>query len=304
MNISLFANFRIDSAERLHRMRDSLDSIRDIKFSNYVVNIRGSLRKEARLYIEQCITEGLIISEDEDSRGWMDQSLELSEKLLADYIFIWVEDHIFTSTPELFSDTIWEAFNTGADFLYYSFLTPAITSQYLNLEIHKDGFYSTMFSISEDSINKNLPWFKGRLIYTSSLVTIVSKSRFKNRLSDFSSELLRWPHETPFNFERIWAVEKLKKVIVAIPKNELFVSIDDDLDFNYSLISRGLYPNRVNRNQLRIDEGLTQRFLISIRDFITGKKLIFINIIFNVLKSIYFTIRYKFYFYVVSRFRN
>jgi hypothetical protein len=304
MNISLFANFRIDTAERLQRMKDSLASMRGINFLNLVINIRGSLRQEARYFIEQCISERLIISTDEDPRGWMDQSLDLAEKLLADHIFIWVEDHIFTSTPELFSETVQEAFNSGADFLYSPFLTPAITSQYLNLEIHEDGFYSKMYSISKDSIAKNLSWTKRRLIYTSSLVTIVSKSRFTNRLSDFSGELLWWPHETPFNFERIWAFEKLKKVIVAIPKNELFVSIDDDLDFNYSLISRGLYPNRVNREQLRIDEGLTERFFISIRDFVKGKKLVFINITFNVLKSFYFTIRYKIYLYVVFRFKN
>jgi hypothetical protein len=304
VNISLFANFRIDSVERLQRMKDSFSSMLDINFLNYVVNIRGALSHEARRFIEHSIPERLIISTEEDARGWMDQSLDLVEKLSADRIFIWVEDHIFVSSPKLFLETIEEAFYAGADCLYYSFLTPAITSQYSNLEIYGDGLHSRMYTISQDSIKKNLPWIKGQSIYTSSMVTVVTKNRFIHRLSNFKGELLRWPHETPFNFEQIWAFERLNKVIIAIPKKELFVSIDDDLDFNYSLISRGLYPNRINRDQLRIDEGLTKRFLISIKNNMKDKKLFFIAIIYSILKIFYFTIRYKICVHIVLRFKR
>lgn len=304
INVSLFANFRIDSIERLQRMRDSLSSMHGIRFLNYVINIRGSLKYEAKYFIERSISEGLIISTEDDARGWMDQSLDLAEKLSSDRIFIWVEDHIFISSPNLFLETIEEAFNAGADCLYYSFLTPAITSQYSSLEIYEDGLHCKMFEISHNSIKKNLPWIRGKLIYTSSLVTIVTKNRFVNRLTDFKSELLRWPHETPFNFERIWASETLNKVIVAIPKKELFASIDDDLDANYSLISRGLYPNRINRDQLRIGEGLTKIFFISIKNSIKGKKILLISVIFSLMRSIYYTFRYKYYLHVVLRYSD
>jgi hypothetical protein len=37
VNISLFANFRIDSNERLQRMKDSFASMHGINFLNYVV---------------------------------------------------------------------------------------------------------------------------------------------------------------------------------------------------------------------------------------------------------------------------
>jgi hypothetical protein len=161
-----------------------------------------------------------------------------------------------------------------------------------------------MYTISQDSIKKNLPWLKGKLIYTSSLVTVVTRKRFISRLVDFKGELLRWPHETPFNFERIWAFERLDKVVIAIPKKELFVSIDDDVDFNYSLISRGLYPNRINRDQLRINEGLTKKFFLSIKNSIKGKKLLFIGIVYSILKCLYFSIRYKFFVHVVLRSRK
>lgn len=304
VNISLFANFRIDSNERLQRMQDSLVSISGVNFLNYVINIRGSYRYEARNFIEHLVTDRLIISTEEDPRGWMDQSLDLSEKLSADRVFIWVEDHIFMSSPKIFLETIEEAFNAGADCLYYSFLTPAITSQYSDLEIYEDRLHSKIFTVSRASIKKNLPWIKSKFIYTSSLVSVVTKNRFVHRLYDFKYELLRWPHETPFNFERIWAFERLNKVIIAIPKNELFVSIDDDLDVNYSLISRGLYANRIDRDQLRIDEGLAERFFISIRNSLKGKKLIFISTVYGILKSIFFTIRYKFLVQVVLRLRK
>ena len=147
VNISLFANFRIDSNERLQRMQDSLVSISGVNFLNYVINIRGSYRYEARNFIEHLVTDSLIISTEEDPRGWMDQSLDLSEKLSADRVFIWVEDHIFMSSPKIFLETIEEAFNAGADCLYYSFLTPAITSQYSDLEIYEDRLHSKIFTV-------------------------------------------------------------------------------------------------------------------------------------------------------------
>ncbi len=64
--------------------------------------------------------------------------------------------------------------------------------------------------------------------------------------------LRRWPIHLPFDFEKLSKDEVAEVIFTALPEKELFAAIDDDHgQVNYSLISRGLYPNRLSREELK-----------------------------------------------------
>ena len=45
-NLTIFANFFIDSEERFIRMKDSFSSMNKIECESYLVNVRGSYARE------------------------------------------------------------------------------------------------------------------------------------------------------------------------------------------------------------------------------------------------------------------
>ena len=79
----------------------------------------------------------------------------------------------------------------------------------------------------------------------------------------------------------------------ALPKQELFVSIDDDLhQEGYSLISRELYENRISRKKLEILEDPPIKIRSIIKKMIPKKlKKIFLFII-GYFYRIFYTINF------------
>jgi hypothetical protein len=64
--------------------------------------------------------------------------------------------------------------------------------------------------------------------------------------------LKRWPQNLPFDFEKKSTDRVVPSFLTALPKTELFAAIDDNHgQENYCLISRGLYPDRVARGDLK-----------------------------------------------------
>ena len=87
--------------------------------------------------------------------------------------------------------------------------------------------------------------------YIVSALSIFKDFFFKVLLSN-KPYLKRWPKHLPFHFEK-----KIKDCVAnviryAIPKYQLFAVIDEGIDVpGYSLISRGKYPDRFSREQLK-----------------------------------------------------
>ena len=103
--------------------------------------------------------------------------------------------------------------------------------------------------------------------------------------------LKRWPLLFPFDFEKKVKDRVTSSYVIGFPHEELFAAIDDDHENeNYSLISRGLYPERVNREYIQQKEYDSNRFIKFVKS-ITPKNLkhIFINL-YMFGKRIFYTI--------------
>ena len=92
--LSVFANFRIDSEERLLRMQDSFWSFYEEDIDQWVINIRGDYKKEAGDFLKENLGNELILFELESKMGWFNDSRKMLNAIDTDYVFFWIEDQM------------------------------------------------------------------------------------------------------------------------------------------------------------------------------------------------------------------
>ena len=104
--------------------------------------------------------------------------------------------------------------------------------------------------------------------------------------------LKRWHRNFPFDFEKLSKDEIFPVIWHSLPNKELFVSIDDDLfQEGYSLISRGLYPNRISREDMKKKEfGFSTEKRQKLRNLIPKKLWPLIIQPYKNIKRIYYTL--------------
>ena len=80
MSLAVFANFRIDSHERLKRMKDSYYSFHKTKINQWIINIRGEYKNSAAKFLNQKLGKKLYLSTFETGNGWFFDSKIIAKK--------------------------------------------------------------------------------------------------------------------------------------------------------------------------------------------------------------------------------
>ena len=139
--------------------------------------------------------------------------------------------------------------------MFYSFLHSGLYQSFSSSRIPCTSLHLQLYMIKRPRFRLHNMFLHSP--YTISLVNISSKSFFLSNLKSIRPFLKRWPKETPFDFEKKLS-DLQNDYLLALPSEELFVSIDDDHDnIGYSLISRGEYPDRLSRSALQSLESTT-----------------------------------------------
>lgn len=252
--ITVFANFCIDTEERFLRLKDSFFSINNQAINQWVINIRGSYSQEVLNFLKGELGQLLYASKLNTDDGWMQDSLKILGQVQNRYLFFWIEDHIFLGTSAKFQKFINEIHISNIDYIGYSWF-----GQGKFLE-EFDGIsmveFETLYALTYTSnINKRRQ--TNALISINSYSYIISccgvfeKEFFRKLLNIRRPILPRWSKFTPFNFEKRWDDVFILPINYGVLKSELFASIDDDNKHPGScLISRRLYPERVERLEL------------------------------------------------------
>jgi len=253
--ITLIANFNINSRERYLRMIDSYDSIKDLCFSEYVINIRGSYKHIASEFLQHKLElKKFDIHHLESSKGWLHDTLQISRHVTTPLIFVWIEDHIYMNSPEFFRGVVNDMLHHNIDYLEYSWFGGGLlASSFSTLPTSSTHYISYLDYGVEEAMTRNNFYLENFNdgVYIISLVSIVGLKLFHRLLSERVPLFLRWPKYTPFNFEKRWDDIYWLPFRLAIPNQELFAPIDDDNHFKGNcLIARGIYPCRVSRNEL------------------------------------------------------
>ncbi|MCK4386470.1 MAG: hypothetical protein KAV41_00055 [Candidatus Pacebacteria bacterium] len=248
--LTIFANFFIDTEERFLRMQDSFTSFKSIKSDNWVINIRGKYRLEAMSFLKNNLGEKLIVYELNSPQGWFYDTKQMLSSINNNYILFWIEDHINLANTTLLDKIVLEMDKNCLDVMRYSWWCHGIRwKRYQNIKL-THGKYIDYFEQNELN-NKTIQ--KNGLSHLISCVMVFKKSLFHKIILTSDQDIENWPKETPFNFEKKPFDIKWLPVKVALPRQELFASIDDDAGFkNYCLQSRNLYPTREGRKSYAV----------------------------------------------------
>jgi hypothetical protein len=250
--LTVFANFRIDSEERLLRMKDSFNSFCAADIEKWVVNIRGPFKNEAAEFLKKNLGGRLKLFELESKKGWFHDSQQMLAEINSEYVFFWIEDHLCMAGVNYFNQVVSDMKMFGAEYLLYTAFHEGDTL----------GSYSCLPSVESDTIiqldydvkshAQRMEFVKNNTIICANFIigccAIFNNKLFKKVLLTNDPLIKRAPKETPFDFEKNEKATHWLPIKVAQTKKEFFAFIDDDHDRKgYSLMSRGLYPNRVSR---------------------------------------------------------
>ena len=251
--ISIFANFNIDSEERLLRMMDSFQSFSGAEIINWVINVRGKFKKDAKLFLtEQLKDKDLFIDTLESSNGWFHDSRKLLHRVKGNYVFLWIEDHININGVENFNNVIRDVKNNNIDYLMYSMHYSGENLKTLNNlnPIEEKNIIYLDYTVEKH--NDRLKYIEecGYYVPVSiiSLLGVFKIDLFKKIINFNDPFFKRWNKKLPFDFEKNQFDTHWLPYRCAFPRKEFFASIDDSQgsEKNPSLIDRGLYPNRVS----------------------------------------------------------
>ena len=258
MNINpsliIFANFRIDNEERYLRMKDSLLSFKKIAAKKWVINVRGNYKEKTLLFLKNNLGNKLVYSQLESKYGWFHDTRKLLKEIDSDFVLFWLEDHINLSKIEEYEDIIVEMQQNKCDQLTYTWWYPEFKDVFSPIK-SSESKRLDYFEINPMNIKK-LEQLQGRYLIPLSIPGIFSVSFFKKIIQSNHPKLKRWPKATPFDFEKRSTDIEFMNFKHALPKFELFASIDDNNRSKgaYCLIDRGMYENRISREEMLIDE--------------------------------------------------
>ncbi|PWB39046.1 MAG: hypothetical protein C3F02_00295 [Parcubacteria group bacterium] len=214
--------------------------------------------------------------------GWLRNALEMLEQAKHKYILVWNEDHLNIAPQETITRVVSEMAEQDADYMLYTYLPhwrdrfkaisqPGIIRSYNDIDLadvtreNLDLFFplqQRLCIVSAAAIFKKdfllkvieaerikLPIFFTHLLYSfMTLLNRLGMAFNKKKGWDainkiFFYRLRRFPLETPFELEISQDRKYILPIKVAVPKTELFVCLDDDINYPGSqLIKRGLYP--------------------------------------------------------------
>ena len=291
-SLAIFSNFFIDNEERLQRMKDSFFSFKDINPKEWVINIRGSLKFEAGNFLKKELGENLNLFYLQSKQGWMYDSLIISKKINSDYVFYWIEDNILISSPIDLKNCIMEMKEFDVDIFYYTFYLDAVRKNFDLIEPYKLGKYTKVYKLDLKNCSK-IRKLVGEF-YTVSSASIMQKDFFIKILLSPKPYLKRWHRNLPHDFEKVSNDNIFPVILCSLPNKEQFVVIDDNHSQpGYSLISRGLYPNRISRYNMKILEyGHFYKINKKIKELIPITIRSFLLWPFKFLRNLFYTINF------------
>jgi len=244
--LTIFANFYINTEERLLRMKDSFNSFSQIHADVWVINCRGKYRDEVLDFLKDNLGDRLIPFRLNSKEGWFNDTRTMLPAIESEYVLFWLEDFINLAPVELLNAIVSEMSSNRLEYLIHSFWHfGRLRNRYDGIELTGgrciDYFEHTQEN--NDIIQSNLGG-----TYIISAASILSTELFSRVILADDPIPKRWPKETPFDFEKAPTDIHWLPLRVAVPREELFASIDDDNKTPGSCLqSRGLYPMRIPR---------------------------------------------------------
>ena len=86
--LSILANFKIDSKEKVLHLKESFDSFNTVS-DNWVINIRGNFREEALDFLKSRLKKKMTSYELlDENKGWSTNTLQMLNSVKYEYILL------------------------------------------------------------------------------------------------------------------------------------------------------------------------------------------------------------------------
>ena len=263
--LNIFANFCIDREERFLRMQDSFRSFKDISADKWVINVRGRYAEQTLAFLRPHIGDKLVSYKLHSKEGWFHDTRQMLPDINGDYVLFWIEDHINLAKIDLLDKIVLEMKRNSLDVMGYSWWCGGIRWEKYKAAELTSGEYLDFFEQNESN-NRLIQASASGQSYLISCPTIIKRQLFARIILADDPIPRRWPKETPFDFEKAPFDVHWLPLKTALPRQELFASIDDDLGFTgYCLQSRGLYPVREKRKSYTFEDSVKQKILAVMR---------------------------------------
>ncbi len=232
------------------RMKDSFHSFRAVHPDEWRINIRGRLKHVACDFLSSELGNCASFHFLNSQKGWLHDSYSFMQDVKSDYVLFWIEDHLCLVQPDVLGRVLKEMHSFSVDQLRYTFFLSG-PHVFRHLSVVDEGVDISVYKIDEASASKARR-FLGRDFYVVSAASLFQREFFLKVLRCSRPYLKRWPKHLPFDFEKKSKDQVATEIRWAMPKIELFAAIDDDHGIpGYSLISRGIYPNRLSRTEMK-----------------------------------------------------
>ena len=291
-SVTILANFFIDNEERLHRMKSSFSSFRNLKPDQWLVNIRGRFKFQAKKFLKNQLHNKIKLFDLESRQGWFYDTKIIASYIDTSYVLIWIEDHILVDSVIALESCIIEMEKFKVDQLSYSFFTNEMKQRLNIIPTYKKGEFITVKKLDYEACSKIRDALKNDF-YATSLLAIMRKDYFIKLLYSPKPYLKRWPRSLPFDFEKKSKDQFSSNIWHAIPNKELFASIDDDKDKEgySSLISRGIYKSLISEyDTKKIEYSKPSLLKKIIKKYIPYFSLTYISIMYTIFRRLIYTI--------------
>lgn len=242
--LTIFANFYINDYERFLRMKDSFMSFKDIDAKKWVINVRGKFRFETLFFLHDHLGDKLIPYTLESKKGWFADTKMMLDSISTDFTFFWIEDHINLINVGKYKEILGEMKEGSSEYLGYSWWHSGKPIESYRVLEKKEYNNISTFLLDKEAVSK-IDHLK---VYIISMAGFFSVELFKKIITKGPPLLRGYSKFCPFDFEKGGGETSWLPINYAIPKYELFASIDDGGE-GYSLQSRGLYPKRALRSE-------------------------------------------------------
>lgn len=264
--VTIFANFRINDEQRFKNLKRSFFSFYKANINNWIINIRGTKKKEVREFLEKNIIQNFEISHLDSPEGWFYDTQKLTKQGLSDYIFTWNEDHINMVNEEKFNHYIKYIIENNIDQFTYSWFHLGDMFKSFQISNHKKKDIISYIDLNYHSHRERLKLIKDKGYFTQefiiSLQGIFKKDFFLKIINTDDPFLKRWNKNTPFDFEKIERDIHWLPFRYACPNEEFFACLDDDaghkgycLNHRNKIVTKNesfIYSKIKNKNIFRI----------------------------------------------------
>jgi len=228
-------------------MTDSYGSFSAIGAHRWIVNVRGKFADDAHRYLSIRLGKKYYPSSLESREGWLHDSLICAQNVETSYVFCWIEDHICLCGPSLLSKIVAEMDEKQISLMMYTFWQNGIARARYDGIVLENGVF--LDSFTDTVATNNIIQKNHGGSYIISLASIMRADLFRRVLAANQENPHNWPIATPFSFEKDPFQAQWLPLVRAIPKFELFCSIDDDHGVpGTCLQARGLYALRQPRH--------------------------------------------------------